>query len=111
MDFRVHKTSTAAAGSTTTDATALPSAADSGGPGMAMKTTAADDTKGVRIHADDNVPGMVLFVLNGVANKILKVYPPSGGTINGGSADAALSSASGHGLLLICSASGTWYGS
>lgn len=97
--------STAAAGSTTSDAGALPAATATVYP-----TTAADDTKGVVIHADDKVTGRLLFIGNGVSNKILKVYPPSGGTINGGSADAAFSSVSGAGVIVIClsATSNTW---
>lgn len=98
-------TSTAAAGSTTADAGALPAAA-----GSVYPTTAADDTKGVIVHTDDKVTGRVLMIGNGVSNKILKVYPPSGGTINGAAADAAFSSASGKGVILVClsSTSNTW---
>jgi len=43
-------------------------------------TTAADDAVGVIIHANDKITGRTLFIGNGVSNKILKVYPPSGGT-------------------------------
>jgi hypothetical protein len=98
-------TSTAAAGSTTADAGALP-------PPRARvyPTTAADDTKGVIVHSDDKVTGRVLMIGNGVSNKILKVYPPSGGTINGAAADVAFSSVSGKGVILVClsSTSNTW---
>ena len=97
--------STAAAGSTTTDATVLPAAT-----GSVYPTTAADDTKGVRVHANDLVAGRTLFIGNGVSNKILKVYPPTGGTINGAAANAAFSSASGKSVVLICldSTANTW---
>lgn len=95
--------STAAAGTTTADATALPS-----GTGYFYPTTAADDTKGVRIAAADDVANRHIFVGNGVSNKILKVYPPSGGTINGAAADAAFSSASGKGVQLYCISAGVW---
>lgn len=97
--------STAAAGSTTADAGALPA-----GTATIYPTTAANDTKGVVIHANDKVSGRMLLIGNGVSNKILKVYPPSGGTINGGSADAAFSSASGKGVIIVClsSVSNTW---
>jgi 20S proteasome alpha/beta subunit len=74
-------------------------------------TTGADDTKGVIINAADKVLSRRIYVANGVSNKILKVYPPSGGTINGGAADAGVSSASGKGVALICtstSGSGAW---
>ncbi len=89
--------STAAAGSTTTDAGVLPAATAEVYP-----TSAADDTKGVRIHADDKVLSRRLFIGNGVSNKILKVYPPTGGTINGASANAAFSSDSGKGVIVMC---------
>lgn len=97
--------STAAAGSTTSDATVLPAAT-----AKIYPTTAADGTKGVRIHADDKADGNVLVIGNGVSNQILKVYPPSGGTINGAAADAAYSSASGKSVMIWCTsaASNTW---
>lgn len=97
--------STAAAGSTTADAGVLPAAT-----GSVYPTTAADDTKGVRVHANDKVAGRVLMIGNGVANKILKVYAPSGGAINGGSADAAFSSVSGKGVIIMClnATANTW---
>ncbi len=99
--------STSAAGSTSADAGALPA-----GTARVYPTTAADDTTGVIIHADDKVTGRMLFIGNGVANKILKVYPPAGGTINGGAANAAFSTASGHGAIVLCTSSGdnTWLG-
>ena len=97
--------STAAAGSTTADAGALPA-----GTAPVYPTTAADDTKGVKIHASDKVTGRLLFIGNGVSAKVLKVYPPAGGTINGGSADAAFSSVSGKGVIAYCldSATNAW---
>lgn len=97
--------STAAAGTTTSDAGVLPA-----GTAPVYPTSAADGTKGVRIHASDNVTGRQLFVCNGVSNQILKVYPPTGGTINGAAADAAFSSASGKGVMLVCldSATSAW---
>jgi len=97
--------STAAAGSNAGDATTLPAGTSSTYP-----VTGADDTKGVIISTTDKVTGKVIRVGNMVFNKILKVYPPSGGTINGASANAAYSSASGKGVVLQClSGSGnTW---
>lgn len=99
--------STAAAGSTTADAGVLPSAT-----GSVYPTTAANGTTGVRIAASDRVDGKMVFVGNGVSNQILKVYPPTGGTINGAAADAAFSSDSGKGAILIClsSSGNTWLG-
>lgn len=96
--------STAAAGTTTSDAGVLPA-----GTAEVYLTTGATDTAGVRINAADNVANRRIFVANGVSNKILKIYAPSGGTINGGSADAAFSTASGKGAILVCTAAGTWY--
>lgn len=97
--------STAAAGSAAGDAAALPA-----GTASIYPTTAADDTKGVILHANDQVTGRDLFIGNGVSNKILKVYPPTGGTINGAAANAAFSSASGKGVRIICldGAGNTW---
>lgn len=97
--------STAAAGSTNADAGALPA-----GTAGVYPTTAADDTKGVIVDTADKVTGRMILIGNGVSNKILKVYPPSGGTINGAAANAAFASASGKGVIMVClSASGnTW---
>jgi predicted RecA/RadA family phage recombinase len=97
--------STAAAGSTTADAGALPA-----GTAGVYPTTAADDSKGVVVNAADKVTGRMIFIGNGVSNKVLKVYAPSGGTINGGSADAAFSSVSGKGVIMYCldSSANTW---
>ena len=96
--------STAAAGTTTADAGVLPS-----GAGV-YPTTAADDTKGVRIVAADKVTQRMLLIGNNVSNKILKVYPPTGGTINGAAANAAFSTVSGKGAVLYCTdaTANTW---
>lgn len=96
--------STAAAGTVTGDATVLPA-----GTAEVYPTSAADGTKGVRLDAADNVTGRRLFVTN-TAAAILKIYPPTGGTINGGAANAAVSSVSGKGVILICvdGTAGTW---
>ncbi len=89
--------STAAAGNDSTNYGALPA-----GTANLYPTTAADDTKGVGINAADNVTGREIRIANGVSNKILKVYPPTGGTINGAAANVAFSSASGKGVIIIC---------
>lgn len=104
-EVRTVGASTAAAGTTTADAGVLPAAT-----GSVYPTSAADDTKGVRVHANDAVTGRVLFIGNNVSNKILKVYGPSGAVINGAAADAAFSSVSGKGVVMVClSGSGnTW---
>lgn len=97
--------STAAAGSTYEDAGALPA-----GTAGVYPTTAADDTKGVIVNAADKVTGRMIFIGNGVSDKILKVYGPEGATINGGSANAAFSSVSGKGVVMYCLSSdnNTW---
>lgn len=98
--------STAAAGTDSASATALPA-----GTASYYPTTAADDTKGVSLHANDKVAGRLVIVGNSVAGKILKVYPPTGGTINGAAADAAFSSPAGQPVILICTSitgAGAW---
>lgn len=89
--------STAAAGSTVSDAGALPTNTASCYP-----VSAADGTKGVKVHAADQTTGRRIFIGNNVSNQILKVYGPSGAVINGAAADAAFSSASGKGVIMIC---------
>lgn len=71
----------AAAGSDETDAAAIPDY-------PLVSVTAADGTKGVILPPSG--AGKVIEVYN-VANAALKVYPPAGGNLNGGSANAALS--------------------
>jgi hypothetical protein len=97
--------STAAAGSTYSDAGALPAAT-----GQVYPTTAADNTKGVIIHANDKVTGRLLLIGNGVSTTVLKVYGPSGATINGAGANAAFSSTAGKGVIAVClsSSGNTW---
>lgn len=99
--------STAAAGSTTADAGVLPS-----GTSSVYPTTAADGTKGVRISATDQITGKVIFIGNGVVSSALKVYPPSGGTVNGSAANAAFVTTAGKGAILIClsGSANTWFG-
>lgn len=97
--------SVASAGSVAGDAAALV------GGRTVYPVSAADDTKGVIMHQDMAKTGTVIEVANMVSNKILKVYPPTSGTINGASANAALSTASGKGVTLRCTAGGvggTW---
>jgi len=95
---------TAASGTTVSDAAALPSGQ------TVYPTTAADDAAGVIIHASDKLTGKVLLIGNGVSNKLLKVYPPTGGAINGAGANAAFSSVSGKGVVVVClsGAGNTW---
>ncbi len=93
--------STAADGSSEADAEGLPA-----GTASVYPTTAADDTKGVKLNAADKVLGRMVIITNGVHNKILKVYPPAGGNIAGAGADVAISTASGRGLILVCTNAG-----
>lgn len=97
--------STAAAGSTYSDAGQLPA-----GTGLIYPVTGADDTTGVQLSGADKVTGRTVLIGNLVSNKILKVYAPGGGTINGAAADAAFSSASGKGVIITClsGAGNTW---
>lgn len=97
--------STVALGTNSATAAALPA-----GTAPVYPTTAADDTVGVIIHANDKVTGRRLFVGNGVSNKILKIYGPTGAVINGAAADAAFSTASGKGAWVVClsGAGNTW---
>lgn len=99
--------STAAAGTTVADAGALPA-----GTSSVYPTTGADGTKGVKVHGDDKVTGRILLIGNGVGNQALKVYGPSGASINGQAADAPLVSTSGRGVILVClsGAGNTWLG-
>ena len=97
--------STAALGTTYANAAGLPA-----GTASTYPVTAADDTVGVIIDAADKVTGRMLFIGNLVSNKILKVYGPSGATINGAGANVGFSSASGKGVIIQClsSAGNTW---
>ncbi len=99
-------TATAAAGSVYSDAGLLPTGSET------YPVTLADDTVGVIINAGDKITGLKIYIANLVSNKILKVYAPTGGTINGGAANAALSTASGHGAVMIClsATDNTWAG-
>lgn len=68
----------------------------------------ADDTKGVRIDAADAVTNLTVDIWNNAANKILKIYPPTGHQINGAAVDAAFSTASGAGARLFYYGAGFW---
>ena len=73
--------------------------------------TGANGTTGVILAAVDAVLGNEIKVGNRAAAAILKIYPPTGGTINGASANAAFDTTSGQGITLICMAAasgGTW---
>ena len=100
--------SVAAAGTDSTNFTNLPTGGD------VYQVTGADGTKGVGILAADAFRGNIIIVGNLVANQILKIYPPAGGAINGASANAAYSTASGKGAIFVCitgGASSVWVAS
>jgi hypothetical protein len=95
---------TAAAGSSSTTAGVLPAATAAVYP-----VSASDGTKGVIINAADNITGRLIRLINLVAGQPIIVYPPSGGTIDNGSANASYSGTSGKGIQLYCETPGTWF--
>jgi len=69
--------------------------------------TGADGTKGVILPTA--VPGMIVY-LKGVTSAVLKVYGKTGASINGGSANAALSLTTGlMPSIFIASSTTQWY--
>jgi len=73
--------------------------------------TGANGTVGVKLAAADAQLGNEIKIGNRVATAVLRIYPPTGGTINGASANAAFDTASGKGATLICmtaASGGTW---
>lgn len=68
--------------------------------------SAADGTKGVVLPA--GATGKVVTVYNSVATNGLKVYPPTSGTINGGSANAAVTIEGKTLALFICDDGTNW---
>lgn len=71
-----------AAGTTTTDATVL-------GTQSKVVTMTASGSDGIRLPT--NMPLMTPYWLFNSSGSTGKVYPPTGGAINGGSTDAGLS--------------------
>ena len=94
---------TAALGSTFSDAAGLPAAT-----GGTYIVTGADGTKGVRIDAADAVITRCLVIGNSSAN-VLKIYPNTGGTMNGGAANAPFVTAACKGSLVVCTATNAWH--
>jgi predicted RecA/RadA family phage recombinase len=95
---------TTADGSTNADAVALPAATSS-----VYLVDGADDAKGVILNDADKVVGRVIHILNLVNNKILKIYPTAGATMNGGThTTVAASTASGGSLTACYVATDTW---
>lgn len=75
--------------------------------------SASDETKAVALPACATADvGVVHIILNTVANKFAVIAPESGGTINGGSADATYATGGtgvGAGLTVCaCTAAKTW---
>ena len=92
-------TSVAAAGNAQGNATALTGAVNS--------VTASNDAKGVILPAK-YAPGDMVIVMNTVSGKVLKVYPQSGGDINNGSDNAAVSVRGQQAALFISLGSENW---
>lgn len=91
--------SVAAAGSAQSDAAALSEGFQA--------VSAADGTKGVILPVP--IAGAQVWI-KGTANAVLKVYPNSGGAINGLSANAAMSLASGlTPAIFIADSTTQWY--
>ena len=95
----VRNIATALTAAGTTQATALLLGAELN----ALGTVAS--SSGVRLPV--GVPGMRMIVFNGGANT-LKVYPASGGTLNGAAADAEISIATLVNLVCYCYLSNKW---
>ena len=75
--------------------------------GTVNHVTGADGTKGVRLPAVVR-PGVLVVVYNAHTTSALKVYPPSSGTINGGSANAAIDLAARTPAVLIATSATNW---
>jgi hypothetical protein len=90
-----------AAAAGTTQATATPLTAS------VNHVTGANGTAGVRLPAIAQ-PGQVVAVYNASAGFSLKVYPPTGGTINGGSINTAVNQSGVTLALFIATSSTNW---
>lgn len=71
-----------------------------------MMVTGADNVKGVILPV--SAQGEAIFVVNTSATNYLVVYPDSGATINGGSANAGVNLLPGAGAWFTCDAALTW---
>lgn len=96
----------ASAGSTQSDATAIPAGAS---PALVV-VSGADDVKGVRLPPA--AKGKLYFIkttgTGGLTGK-LKVYPASGDIINALSTDSALAMGQATSAVFIAANSTTWY--
>lgn len=91
-------TAVAAAGSTTADAAQLASAS-------ILVVSSDSAAKGVKLPT--GVAGAEVKILNTTATAC-KIYPATGGTLNGGAANAALNIPASLGVRCICTAADTW---
>jgi hypothetical protein len=73
--------------------------------GAVLKLTGGDATAGATLPT---LTGEALAIVNGGSNTV-KIYPATGGTINGGAANAAYSLAGNKNAILIPTAADTWY--
>lgn len=71
-----------------------------------MMVTGADNTKGVVLPV--SAQGEAVFIVNTDATHYLLVYPDSGATMNGGSANVAVNLLPGTGAWFTCDAALTW---
>ena len=94
--------STAAAGTNQGTAAALPTLA-----GDIYPVSGASGTNGVILGAADAVPGRSIWIANQSSSALL-IYPPSGGTIGGGAANAAFTTVAGHGALIAYLGFNAW---
>lgn len=98
--FRLKKnTPVAAAGAVIANAAAIT------GTGL-TKVTGADNTVGVQLSSTLAI-GEVIAIASNASGKILKIYPPVGGQINEGGANAAFSTAAAAGITYIVAESNT----
>lgn len=72
-----------------------------------VTVTGATDTAGVRLPA--GTPGRRMIIKNTVTNKVLKVYPATGGKINALADDASLDMAAATIAEFIASSATQWY--
>lgn len=94
----------AGAGTIVTDAAALSVAK------IVHQVTGANGTVGVKFAAT-SIVGTTHVILNTTAG-VLKIYANTGGTVNGGSVDAAFSALTGiKPIIAICTGTDTWIAS
>jgi hypothetical protein len=74
-----------------------------------MAVEVASTPSGTGVMLPTNRVGAVVTIRNADGANALAVYPQPGGTINGGSVNAAYSLAAGSSVTLWCSSSTNWY--